>query len=548
MLTGHTAYDRDAPFANPLAPMICLLGPIAIDVGGSRTPLGLRPKALALLARLALAEAPMQRSELANLLFSEAADPRASLRWHLNHLRSGLPETLRACIGTEGDTISLDAPTDAKVFALNATSVANEPDRKDALEILALYRGDLCAELLVDASPVYDSWLYTEQERLRREFRLAVMPFARSAYGRGEASTAVEPLSRLVAVEPYFEEGHILYIRALEQARHLQAARVAFRRYERIVRDELRAAPDPELAARYTPRPKTGVETDRRLPSERFVALPEVTIHVVEWPGKEPPIIGLHGTGRSAYSLTMLAERISPDFRFIGMDMRGSGFSDKPPGGYTLSQHAEDVKALAGALGLSRPIVLGFSIGGAVATFAASRVNARGLVLLDGVVGPTAFTANAAALAVEPVASAQDLNFRGFEEYLRRWRGDQAPYTLEAEQILEAMVRMELAPVSGGRVRMRGIRGALEETWLSAAEQDTLEELSRVICPVLIVQGKQPWINNHPYLDDEIIERQIKAARRSQLLVAAASNHPRLVRDPEPAVVNAIKAFARSLP
>ena len=546
MLTGHDTYHRDAPFANALAPMICLLGPIAIDDGGRRTPLSLRPKALALLALLVLAEAPMQRRELARLLFSDASDPRASLRWHLNHLRSGLPETFRACIATGGDAISLEAPTDAKVFTLKAALVVNEPDREDALEILSLYRGDLCAELLVDASPVYDSWLYTEQERLRREFRVAVMAFARRALELGKASTAVEPLSRLVTVEPYFEEGQILYIRTLEQAGLARSARAAFRRYERIVRDELRAAPDPELAARYIPRPKTGAETDRRLPSERFVALPELTVHVVEWPGGEPSIIGLHGSGRSAYSLTMLAERISPEFRFIGMDMRGSGFSDKPPGGYALWQHAEDVAALATALGLVRPIVLGFSIGGAVATFAANRMKARGLVLLDGVVGPTAFTGNAAA-AVEPIASAQDLVFGGFDEYLQHWRGDEAPYATEAEQILEAIVRMEAAPVSGHRVRTRGIRTALEQTWLSAVEQDTLGELSRVACPVLIVQGKQPWINNRPYLDDEIIEQQMKAARRSQLVVAAASNHPRLVRDPEPAVVESIKMFVRGL-
>ena len=547
MLTGHTAYDRDAPFANPLAPMICLLGPIAIDDGGKRPPLGLRPKALALLARLVLAGAPMQRRELAGLLFSEAADPRGSLRWHLNHLRSGLPESLRACIATKEDTISLDAPCDAKLFALRAPLVANEPNRKDAVEILSLYRGDLCAELLVDASPVYDTWLYTEQERLRREFRLAVMAFARRAFELGEASMAVDPLSRLVTVEPYFEEGHVLYIRALEHASHGQAARAAFRRYERIVRDELRAAPDPELAARYTARPKSRAETYRRLPSDRFVALPELTVHVVEWPGEEPPIIGLHGSGRSAYQLTMLAERIAPDFRFIGMDMRGSGFSDKPPGGYTLWQHADDVAELATALELSRPIVLGFSIGGAVATFAATQVGARGLVLLDGVVGSAAFINNAAALAVEPVASELDLTFGGFDEYLRHWGVEHAIYSAEAEQILEAMVRIDLAPVSGHRVRRRGIRTAVEQTWLSAAQQDTLEVLSKVDCPVLIVQAKQPWIKNRPYLDDEIIEQQIKAARRSQLVVAPASNHPRLVRDPELAVVEGIKTFARGL-
>lgn len=72
--------------------MLRLLGPIEIELNGHRSRLRLRPKSLGLLVRLGLADSPLRRGDLAGLLFAEADDPRASPRWHLSHLRDGLPE------------------------------------------------------------------------------------------------------------------------------------------------------------------------------------------------------------------------------------------------------------------------------------------------------------------------------------------------------------------------------------------------------------------------------------------------------------------------
>ena len=51
-------------------------------------------------------------------------------------------------------------------------------------------------------------------------------------------------------------------------------------------------------------------------------------------PGAEPPILAIHGSTMSAYTFTALAERLTPDVRFVAVDLRGHGFSDKPPAGY----------------------------------------------------------------------------------------------------------------------------------------------------------------------------------------------------------------------
>ncbi len=526
--------------------MLCLLGSPAIRENGDLAPLRLRPKALALLARVALAAQPVPRGSLARQVFGDADDPRAALRWHLHHLRRRLPEPVASGLRADGDALCLDEPVDAIEFAAGAQRVITEPDRVDALAILALYRGDLCEGLAVDASPTFDWWLYAEQERLRRDFRRATMAFADRAVGHRHGSETIEPLARLVAVEPYFEDGHLLLIRALEQAGRRPEASAAYRRYERILREDLQASPDPDVAARHG-RGTALTGSGDRLPSDRFVALEHVTLHIVEWPGEGPSILLIHGSGMSAYSMSALAQRLAPDLHVVAMDLRGSGFSDKPPSGYSLEVHAADASALVTELGLDRPILLGFSIGGAVTTLAANRIPARGLILLEGIVGPEAFVRNAAAQVIRPLGRFYDVDFGGFDEYLREWRGELAEFSSDAERLVEAMMRFELAPVGRGRVRHRGIRAALEETWLSAAETDTLGELSRVTCPTLVVHAAQPWIDGRPYLDDAVIEQQMMAARHGRLFVASGSNHPELARDPTPDLVEAIRRFATAL-
>jgi hypothetical protein len=64
---------------------------------------------------------------------------------------------------------------------------------------------------------------------------------------------------------------------------------------------------------------------------------------------------------------------------------------------------------------------------------------------------------------------------------------------------------------------------------------------------VLIVHGKAPWIGGRPYFDDEIVRKQHECARDATVLAAETSNHPGLVRDPEPKVIAGIKRFIHGL-
>ena len=532
------------PFAEALAPRgtrLCLLGPPALLQDARRSPIALRPKALAMLAYLALADGPVDRREVARILFPQAEGPLAALRWHLTHIRAAAPARIARRLQATRDTIALTIPTDAALFRQGAAVVIRRPAAPAAPRILDLYRGDLMAGLAVSTTAEFDNWLYVTQESLRRSFRQATLAFARWARGSGREHQTLEPLARLVTVDPYCEDGHVLLIQMYDALGQHEHAAAAYDRYQRIVRRELAAEPHAALAERFEKKTLTG----STLPREDLVPLRDVTLHVVEWPGGEPAILALHGSAQMAHSFGALAAQLTPTNRFIGVDLRGHGFSDKPPTGYDLEQHVEDIVQLIEALRLRRPVLLGHSAGGAIAAFVATRTDLRGLILFEGMIGDRAFIENAAAQAA-PLAQSLGLPVAGFDAYLETWRARWGPLTDEGERLAERWARYALAPLPDGRYRERALRTAVEAEWASVITADGLGALARVTCPVLIVHAPKPWIGGRPYFTRAIVDAQLKAAPAAELFVASHSDHGTMIRKPEPTMIEAIQKFARA--
>ena len=104
-------------------------------------------------------------------------------------------------------------------------------------------------------------------------------------------------------------------------------------------------------------------------------------------------VVLLHGWGASAYNFRgILASLGRAGFHAIAPDLRGHGWSETqfPPGAWTTDAMAGWVKDLLDFLGVQRCVLVGQSIGGALALDAASLMPARiaGLVLL----APIGFT------------------------------------------------------------------------------------------------------------------------------------------------------------
>lgn len=127
--------------------------------------------------------------------------------------------------------------------------------------------------------------------------------------------------------------------------------------------------------------------------SARYVARPDGTrLRIVETPpGEGPPIVLVHGWGCSAFTWRhILPQVVAAGRRAIAVDLPGHGLSDKPDAeaAYTTGEMARAVLELLDAEGWDEVVLVGHSMGGAiareVALAAPSRIAALALLAPAG--------------------------------------------------------------------------------------------------------------------------------------------------------------------
>jgi pimeloyl-ACP methyl ester carboxylesterase len=103
-------------------------------------------------------------------------------------------------------------------------------------------------------------------------------------------------------------------------------------------------------------------------PRGQFIEVAGARIHYLD-KGSGPPIVILHGLGGQMGNFTYaLLERLTSEFRVILMDRPGSGYSRRAPGATgRLTEQARIVAEFVRKLDLGRPLLVGHSLGGAVA-------------------------------------------------------------------------------------------------------------------------------------------------------------------------------------
>lgn len=97
-------------------------------------------------------------------------------------------------------------------------------------------------------------------------------------------------------------------------------------------------------------------------------------------PTSEKKILFLHGWPLSSKIFEYQTERlVELGFRVIAIDFRGFGKSDAPASEYTYDDMCDDVYAVIRTLRLTQVVLVGFSMGGAVALRYMSRYNGYGI-------------------------------------------------------------------------------------------------------------------------------------------------------------------------
>ncbi|MGE5304093.1 MAG: alpha/beta fold hydrolase [Alphaproteobacteria bacterium] len=111
--------------------------------------------------------------------------------------------------------------------------------------------------------------------------------------------------------------------------------------------------------------------------------------------GKGRPVVFIHGFGASLDTWRDITDSLKVDHRLVLLDLKGHGFSDRPPDEkYSLKDHVDVVLGLVRHLGLKDVVLAGHSFGSIVAVVAALQasesrdLNITGLVVIDGALEP----------------------------------------------------------------------------------------------------------------------------------------------------------------
>ncbi|OQO93707.1 SARP family transcriptional regulator [Saccharomonospora piscinae] len=229
-----------------------LLGPLTVDIDGHDVALG-GPKPRLLLAALLLeANTPVSTDTLIDVVWPAEA-PRsaaANLRTYIHSLRRALAQD-RLERGPSGYRIRVARhELDSAVFADHVTAARDAMARDDpatALDELAAaesqWRGDPLPDL-----PHHHTW----EPALTRlvELRLSARELrVRARFSLGEHRAAIPELRELVAGHPLREELWAQLVVALDRCGRRAEALDAYHEAERVLREELDAAPGRTLNA-----------------------------------------------------------------------------------------------------------------------------------------------------------------------------------------------------------------------------------------------------------------------------------------------------------
>jgi N-formylmaleamate deformylase len=193
--------------------------------------------------------------------------------------------------------------------------------------------------------------------------------------------------------------------------------------------------------------------------------------------GGAPALVMIHGLTDSGLCWGRVADALDGAYDIILPDTRGHGFSDKPADGYTSEALAADVAGLIDALGLDRPVLIGHSLGGQIATFTAAE-----------------YPQKVRAVVLEDPAWLDGGDAEGREASAAQWCGDLREHQgMEREGLIAlcnennpAWHADEVGPWADSRKHMderalRQILLSLQPGWRDA--------LRKIQCPVLLVTG-----------------------------------------------------------
>lgn len=235
----------------------------------------------------------------------------------------------------------------------------------------------------------------------------------------------------------------------------------------------------------------------------------------------------IHGFADGSYVWADFMSAMAPLCRLLAVDLRGHGDSAwDAKGDYSTSTHLHDIVRAMDALDLDRCLVIGHSMGGALAIRLAAWHPSRviGVVAVDA--GPDMDPRSMAHLRAQFDASIQ--TYDSVSDYAS-WILARRP--LASPEVLSRIAREALKPDARGGVRLKCDPALAKHGCLSSNDTDVNVQLwsllAKVTCPVLIVRGAASAM-----LPRAVVEKMLQGLGDGRLSTVPLAGHAVMTDNP----------------
>ena len=271
------------------------------------------------------------------------------------------------------------------------------------------------------------------------------------------------------------------------------------------------------------------------------VATNGITLATQVWPGPGPTVVAVHGLTANHTCWYPLAEALAGVCRLIAYDLRGRGDSEKPKSGYSLADHAADLRGLLDHFGIERAIVMGHSLGAGLGVWFAAHHGERvaRLILIDGGLDVRAEVFDSIAPAVNrlgvefPSLDGFLAMLQTFPMFAGRWNAH-----------LERYFTYDVEPGPGGGVVSKVPRHAIEEEMASMQRTRLWPLHHRIAAPTLLLRAPDGLLGADDCLMTLVeAEAMAHAIPTCRLVEVPATNHYTILLGDAPVTCREIRAF-----
>jgi pimeloyl-ACP methyl ester carboxylesterase len=267
----------------------------------------------------------------------------------------------------------------------------------------------------------------------------------------------------------------------------------------------------------------------------------EIQLAIREGSGKQ--ILCVHGLTANCRCWDVIGEALAPAHRVVAMDLRGRGLSDKPPTGYSMERHVQDIFNLIEDLGVDQLVVMGHSLGAYIAMAFAARYPAKAekVILLDGGGQLTQEQWDKVGQAIRPSLERLGQIFPSFDSFVETMK--QAPFLHPWSSSIEEYFRYELEAVEAG-VRSRTNPANIQEEVANLTNFEPAPLFRKVSCPTLILRATDGILSQDDLvLPASAVERMLDEIPNARRVDLNGTHHFSILLQPNKMRDQAIRSF-----